>query len=264
MWKHVYLAVTYKTSSLTVFIHGVIMRLFLLAVLLISVQNHSETNNPQRKASSTPSDKCQPAVVEVHTSCTPEAQTSQSQQQQAKPEVKPFMTHGEYVISGITAIYAFFSILTYFAIKQQGENAVRIERAWVDIWLIRKSGLDRLKVTNHGRTVAKISSWAIAPVTVSTNGVLGPPPERPREMLKREHLNHLITQQKSKVLESFVVSEYFRDDWEAIIASHKRAYFFISVGYEDTAGQPHATHACYTLSGGYGSITHVPERKEYT
>lgn len=68
----------------------------------------------------------------------------------------------------------------------------------------------------------------------------------------------------SKILESFVITDYFRDEWKEILAGTKKPYFFVSVGYQDASGKSHDTHACYTWTGQYNSFKHVPERKEYT
>src|SRR5579872_1075160 len=141
------------------------MRLLLLSLLLVSTQGSSHPNDPQGKTNNNPSNKCQPAIVEVHTSCPAEAATGQNHAATAQTEVKPFMTHGEYVISGITAIYVIVSLLTFFAIRRQAEFAERstqsiilAERAWVlvSVDLSENHGIYGITLTNHGRTPARI------------------------------------------------------------------------------------------------------------
>jgi len=116
------------------------MRLFLFAVLLIGMQNNPEPKNPNGKASNNPPSNGQPAVTEVHAGSPVETATSQNQKQTTSAEVKPFMTHGEYVISAITAIYVIVSFLTFLAVKNtvkvsqlQTKAMVNSQRPWIAV-----------------------------------------------------------------------------------------------------------------------------------
>lgn len=243
---------------------GKFMRYCLLLILLVSVQGNPKADNPKRNATSDPPNKCQPTNIEVHASCAPETETSTDHQQTTKAEVHPFMTHGEYVISAITLIYAIFSIFTYFAIKRQAENAVLIERAWIDIELAVDSPTAyALNVTNHGRTVAKIKSWEIAPLAVPYQGTLGDRPKWPKEMLKKNNVNRLVTPTGKIFLDFIPVVDFFIEDWKLIVSMNKKAYFFVAVTYEDTAGQLRITKACcmYSLSH---KFVDIPEMKKWT
>jgi hypothetical protein len=135
------------------------MRLFVVLLLLVGVQNNSHPNNPKGETSKNPDNSCQPSVVEIHTSCTPETRAGHGEQQTTKAEVKPFMTHGEIVISVITGIYVIIAFFTLLAILRQAHIAemstdatIDAERAWFDLDL-KDSGPDKVEliVTNYGK-----------------------------------------------------------------------------------------------------------------
>jgi len=225
------------------------MRLFLLVMLLISAQNNTAAKHPQGKPKDNPPNNCQPAVVEVHTSCSPEAATSQNQQQATKTEVKPFMTHGEYVISGITAIYVLFSIFTYYAIKHQGAGQVSAERAWVLVTLDMVSSGNMqaaycVTLTNHGRTPARI---------IEARGDLRELPDT-ETLTKLPQTNilpaiKLLAPNERWDISAFGIHVDFTDFSPLDAAKGKQEWYFGYVAYKTIYDRkfdpPHYTRFCY-------------------
>src|SRR5437762_1999903 len=80
------------------------------------------------------------AVEPPPTTTTPEVRpgtpastpTPQAKEQAIKPELKPFLTHGEWVIGSLTAIYVLISYFSFTAIKRQAHIAEQAATAAKD------------------------------------------------------------------------------------------------------------------------------------
>jgi hypothetical protein len=98
----------------------------LLSPISVSPQDKSKPNDERRQASNQPSTP-QPSspTIQINVGTPNEANASQPAKQEVKVETKPFMTHGEWVISGITSIYVLISFLTWRAIRHSSERQLR-------------------------------------------------------------------------------------------------------------------------------------------
>jgi hypothetical protein len=150
------------------------MRLFVACAVilfgtLVGAQNHKQPAENENKSNHTTNNP-QPAttIPEVH-ACSPAIeQTTQSKQQAADAVSRPFLTHGEWVMAILTAIYVGISYFGLRAIKQQADIAqstadaiVDAERAWIDIDL-RKFGVNySFIVTNYGKTHGIITEYGL-------------------------------------------------------------------------------------------------------
>jgi hypothetical protein len=118
-----------------------VISFFLLATHSISSQDKTKPEKPQGESRSQPSAPQPPSSIVQQNIGTPDGtNSSRTTQQETKPEARPFMTHGEYVISFITTVYVIIAFFTFMAIRrqahiaQQGADAlIASERAWVTV-----------------------------------------------------------------------------------------------------------------------------------
>jgi len=131
--------------------------------LLISGQNHAQTKSAhdQAKSADTNSTYNPPSqVIQIAAPCG--ESTSAKKQDQPQKEPKPWLTHGEWVMSILTFIYVVVAILTWRKIGQQWtamkhsneisrKNLEAVQRAFV---FVRESAL-------HGERdpSGKIIAW---------------------------------------------------------------------------------------------------------
>jgi hypothetical protein len=102
--------------------------LFVLPISSISVasQNKPEANRrPENTDTRQGAPQSQSPTVQVNIGTPSEAITGQAAKQETKAEPRPFMTHGEWVLSVITAIYVLISYRTLRAIRKSSERQLR-------------------------------------------------------------------------------------------------------------------------------------------
>jgi len=170
----------------------------------------------------------------------------------------------EWITACVTIVYTVVSFFALLAIRRQSRNAVLVERAWIDLVMNGENiSTCPLHVTNHGKTIAIITSWKVAPVAVNFKGTLENPPERPEQMLTRNSVNRMVTPGATEFLEFLPVAEFFSSDWSEILGLTKKAYFFVSITYRDTTGEDRRTDACYYYSFNR-TFADMPERRRWT
>lgn len=123
-----------------------IAALFLICLPLVGQQNKSQTREQKsERTANNGHPQTSDTVVEIHKGSQVGTPTSESKQQAAQTEAKPFLTHGEWVMAILTAVYVIISYFVLQAIKREariGQQAadaatksadalMNAERAWL-------------------------------------------------------------------------------------------------------------------------------------
>jgi len=189
---------------------------------------------------------------------------SQKSPEKAKhgPNKPPWwdVTWATWALVGIGSVGTGAAIYTLILLKRQTDTLVASERAWVDFALRNETNTYMLNVTNYGRTIAKIDSYSFSTSVLPFNS---PIPENPQEVVKKENLNRLLIPSGTETFAIFGMASYFANDWEDITAAQKAAFFFITINYEDAAGNLRETSTCYSYSPLSFTFIHQHEKKRY-
>jgi hypothetical protein len=216
------------------------MRLLLLAVLLIGVQNNPAPKNPNGKTSNNPPSNGQPAIAEIHASSPVEAATGQTQQQTTPAEVQPFMTHGEYVISAITGLYVIVSFLTFLAVRNtvkvsqlQTKATVNSSRPWIAIKIKEPPAPNEFTfeaICLSGTPAKIIHNYADLQVIDSSKS---PQPVYKTDMMQYPRI-FANTDGKFKIYDYSIESVKANvPQWAEIQSLQKTLYFFGKIEYVD-------------------------------
>jgi hypothetical protein len=132
------------------------------------------------------------------------------------------------------------------ASQKTAEAIVKIERAWIDVYLTRFTSTEyRMEVTNCGRTVAKIKNYSLA-------SKLSDPGEKTTTPYNFEYSTRVSC---SKLLEPRdtawiamtlnLIKDLGKEDLAAVWNKKKGLAYYGIIRYDDTAGEPHETEFCY-------------------
>jgi hypothetical protein len=140
------------------------------------------------------------------------------------------------------------------ASRKTAESIIKIERAWIDVYLKRVGpALYQMEVTNCGRTVAQIEDYSLVPKLSA-----------PEEKINAPHnFEHSTTVYCSKLLEPRdepwiavklnLVEDLGKEDFAAVWSNNRGLAYYGIMRYNDTAGEPHETQFCYCFNASQGS-----------
>ncbi|MGB8990093.1 MAG: hypothetical protein WCC37_26085, partial [Candidatus Sulfotelmatobacter sp.] len=130
--------------------------------LSVNAKEVSKANSEQSKSNSTQSAPEKPSTrIEINVGSSSDTPTAKPQEQHPAAEAKPTpITHGEWLIAGITAVYAFISYFTFRAIERQAEIAqdntdalIAGQRAWVMVEIeLNPAGVVETSVRGEAHT----------------------------------------------------------------------------------------------------------------
>lgn len=249
---------------------------FVLTSLLLvvlspgSAQDKNKPDNQKTEAADKqPSPPPPNTAIEINIGTTPNAAPSQTQKNDSTGTTKPAPpTQGEELIAVITAVYALFSILTYFMIRRQAKSAeaeLAAQSPWIMVNIEHTPGMHgrftgasrtgnepethhtdfifRFDCINHGRTPALITEKRANLIIVPKNALPKNPDLRATRVFD-DRVEPLAANQKS-VREK---DEYFSapgyqslDDWVVLYGVVKFREVFgrdrqTTFGYEVTIG----------------------------
>lgn len=139
------------------------------------------------------------------------------------------------------------------AIEEAGRATIRIERAFIDVYLIRTGeAVYQMEVTNCGRTVAKIKQYCLVPKLSPVIAVATDTFEHSRTIYCSKFLEPRDEPWISEELN--LVQSLGREDFAAIWGKTKNLAYYGVVRYEDIAGELHETQFCYHFNA-------APERR---
>jgi hypothetical protein len=140
----------------------------LLFFLLVNGQNHAQTNSAHTQHAHADADSGQNPALQIIQTTTPcGEQTSPPKKEQSQAESKPWLTHGEWVISILTFIYVGVNVLIWIRIGHQSDamnaandisrkNMEAVQRAFV---FVKKTDIFADKDGSTGQVIA----WRFRP-----------------------------------------------------------------------------------------------------
>ena len=280
---------------------GHYMRLLTVAAALIFTlsvigQNQHRSAKHDTKATKVADDTKQDDVAlsaQKEISAVERTKRSESEQHNSNPEAKPWLTHGEWVMAvltaiyvSITAFYAWVSHKTLRAIEEQTERAkdstkaardaadaalrnanalIDAERAHLIIEFIHRDGTwYALSVYNLGKTPAYVDHFAFVRHFYPIDEPL-PQNFRDHQFVgHRELINRVLPYGESRIILERDFAELLN---EAQRAGKQMAIFRGSVTYRDIFGKEHQAELVYRYdsipSGGY-ELINLPQHNRYT
>jgi hypothetical protein len=258
----------------------------LLVVLLPSVGGQDTPKTRQQKK-----DNKDQAVQSQPTATTPEvrpstpasAPTPQPKEQTPEPELKPFLSHGEWVISSLTTIYVLISFFSFRAIKRQADIAaqaataaqdaaraaerntealINIERPFLIVTGVRYDVLPGTTPDGRSESASHVHfsfknfghspAWTIAlggsfKAFAKTSDL----PREPEYGTIEEVDSYGIVfppAQEREILN--ITHEGPEDEFSTVIAGELFWFAYGFVRYKDIFGRTHETRFCYASSGG--------------
>jgi hypothetical protein len=260
-------------------LHGVIMRQMSLLLLMTCLASHAlingqdkpKTNSEQAKDIASPTEEKQ-TVVQVNATTPREAQSSEAAKNKSNNEPKPFMTHGEWIISGITSIYVLIAYLTLMAIRKSSERQLRAyvvcelgsivniadpikptSGELIPTEAARKfpwGPIGRVQIMNTGQTPAfKVEHWGN--MCLREYPLTSPLPERAKGLLKSiSTIGPGIRNTKT-----LSIGPVLTDDEVARLRNATAAiYFYGEIIYEDAFKKRHSTRYRLIHNQGAGPV----------
>jgi hypothetical protein len=140
------------------------------------------------------------------------------------------------------------------ASRKTAESIIKIERAWIDVYLKRVGPAEyQMEVTNCGRAVAQIKEYSLIPKLSAPEEKISAP----------YNFEHSTTVYCSKLLEprdelwiaaKLNLAEHLgKEDFATVWSNNRGLAYYGIMRYNDTAGEPHETEFCYYFNASQGS-----------
>ncbi|HXZ12145.1 MAG TPA: hypothetical protein VEG64_07110 [Candidatus Sulfotelmatobacter sp.] len=151
------------------------------------------------------------------------------------------------------------------AAKDSADASVRIERAWVDVYVVQTGpAMYRIEVTNCGRTVAKIRNYSLAPKLSPVNFNI--PEGREAYIFDRTIAcsKYLVPNIAPWVITNLNLNlDLGTGEFDLVWQGKKRLSYVGVVRYDDISDQRHETEFCYYFDLSRGKSLVRVEAQEY-
>lgn len=266
------------------------MRVLAIVALLVAVPalvGEQDTPKPKQQKQESKNQAVQPqpttAIPEVLPRTPASAPTPQAKEQTSKPELKPFLSHGEWVMGSLTAIYVVISFFSFRAIRRQADIAgqaataagdaaraaerntdalINIERPFLLVTRARYDVLPRTRPDGRSENVSHVHissqnsghspAW---PVTLGGRfkafAKAEDLPQEPDYGAIDEIQTYGIVIPPGEEREILnITHEGAEDEFSAVVTGEMFWFAYGFIRYRDIFGREHETRFCYASSGG--------------
>jgi len=266
------------------------MRVLAVVALLVAVpasvgEQYTPKTKQQKKESKNQAVQPKPTTPtpEVLPSTPASAPTPQAKEQTPKPELKPFLSHGEWVIGSLTAIYVVISFFSFMAIKRQAhiaeqaataaqdaakaaerntEALINIERPFLLVTGVRYDVLPGKTPDGHYENASHVHftfknfgnspAWCITlggrfKAFAKADDLLGEPDYGNIDDIETYGIV-LPPGEEREILN--ITHQGAEEEFSAVVAGELFWFAYGFFRYRDIFGRTHETRFCYASSGG--------------